>query len=215
VGTEGERNNGFLEGTNKFLCEGGSTLISEPKLRIDPLLCVLSSQSVLSGLHQMVRPCTNMEDNSRIPPRYLQYQPKKSSRTRSRRGNGVSLERTGTTLGGRRKVRLRSYLDWERVEITLDIVSLTVLPSERETKTRKESSISRDLDILVILDFSGHQDFLVSLSYSRYFAFGDKLTIQPPVQTTQGWSNQIERIYLNSMIRFDLGSKTMKNITSV
>ncbi|GAA5869395.1 hypothetical protein JCM16303_000454 [Sporobolomyces ruberrimus] len=40
--------------------------------------------------------------------------------------------------------------------------------------------------------FSGHQDFL----------------------TTQGWSNQIERIYLNSMIRFDLGSKTMKNITS-
>ncbi|GAA5825789.1 hypothetical protein JCM5353_001428 [Sporobolomyces roseus] len=40
--------------------------------------------------------------------------------------------------------------------------------------------------------FSGHQDFL----------------------TTQGWSNQIARIYLNSMVRFDIGSKAMKNITS-
>ena len=41
--------------------------------------------------------------------------------------------------------------------------------------------------------FSGHQDFL----------------------TSQGWSNQVARIYLNSMVEFDLGSKTMKNITSV
>ncbi|GAA5836726.1 hypothetical protein JCM3766R1_007002 [Sporobolomyces carnicolor] len=40
--------------------------------------------------------------------------------------------------------------------------------------------------------FSGHQDFL----------------------TSQGWSNQVARIYLNSMVEFDLGSKTMKNITS-
>ncbi|GAA5936076.1 uncharacterized protein JCM15063_002700 [Sporobolomyces koalae] len=40
--------------------------------------------------------------------------------------------------------------------------------------------------------FSGHQDFL----------------------TTQGWSNQVARIYLNSMVQFDLGSKAMKNITS-
>ncbi|GAA5946615.1 hypothetical protein JCM3765_000319 [Sporobolomyces pararoseus] len=40
--------------------------------------------------------------------------------------------------------------------------------------------------------FSGHQDFL----------------------TTKDWSNQVARIYLNSMIEFDLGSKTMRNITS-
>ncbi|BGP26831.1 hypothetical protein JCM10295v2_005792 [Rhodotorula toruloides] len=32
--------------------------------------------------------------------------------------------------------------------------------------------------------------------------------------TTQGWSNQIARIYLSSMIQFDLGSQTFKNITS-
>ncbi|GJN93507.1 hypothetical protein Rhopal_006564-T1 [Rhodotorula paludigena] len=32
--------------------------------------------------------------------------------------------------------------------------------------------------------------------------------------TTEGWSNQIARIYLNSMIQFDLGSRTMRNITS-
>lgn len=33
--------------------------------------------------------------------------------------------------------------------------------------------------------------------------------------TTEGWSNQIARIYLNSMVQFDLGSHTFTNITSV
>ncbi|GAA5864212.1 hypothetical protein JCM8547_001294 [Rhodosporidiobolus lusitaniae] len=32
--------------------------------------------------------------------------------------------------------------------------------------------------------------------------------------TTQGWSNQIDRIYLNSMVSFDMGSKRTSNITS-
>lgn len=32
--------------------------------------------------------------------------------------------------------------------------------------------------------------------------------------TTEGWSNQIARIYLNSMVQFDLGSHTFTNITS-
>ncbi|GAA5922899.1 hypothetical protein JCM1841_003775 [Sporobolomyces salmonicolor] len=32
--------------------------------------------------------------------------------------------------------------------------------------------------------------------------------------TTQGWSNEIARIYLNSMAKFDLGSKSWTNITS-
>ncbi|GAA5891453.1 hypothetical protein JCM6882_004475 [Rhodosporidiobolus microsporus] len=34
------------------------------------------------------------------------------------------------------------------------------------------------------------------------------------LHTTEGWSNQIARIYLNTMVRFDMGSKTMTNITS-
>ncbi|GAA5825864.1 hypothetical protein JCM11251_000031 [Rhodosporidiobolus azoricus] len=38
----------------------------------------------------------------------------------------------------------------------------------------------------------GHQDFL----------------------TTNGWSNQIARIYLNSLVRFDMGSRQITNITS-
>ncbi|GAA5867629.1 hypothetical protein JCM3774_001536 [Rhodotorula dairenensis] len=32
--------------------------------------------------------------------------------------------------------------------------------------------------------------------------------------TTEGWSNQIARLYLNSMVQFDLGSHTFTNITS-
>ena len=33
--------------------------------------------------------------------------------------------------------------------------------------------------------------------------------------TTEGWSNQIARLYLNSMVQFDLGSHKFTNITSV
>ncbi|GAA6039319.1 hypothetical protein JCM8097_003264 [Rhodosporidiobolus ruineniae] len=32
--------------------------------------------------------------------------------------------------------------------------------------------------------------------------------------TTEGWSNQISRIYLNTMVSFDMGNKKMTNITS-
>ncbi|GAA5820761.1 hypothetical protein JCM3770_005959 [Rhodotorula araucariae] len=45
--------------------------------------------------------------------------------------------------------------------------------------------------------------------HMAYYSYGHQ-----DDHTTQGWSNQVARIYLNSMVEFDLGSQTMRNITS-
>ncbi|BGP42567.1 hypothetical protein JCM10450v2_006673 [Rhodotorula kratochvilovae] len=45
--------------------------------------------------------------------------------------------------------------------------------------------------------------------HMAYYSYGHQ-----DDHTTEGWSNQVERIFLNSMIEFDLGSETMRNITS-
>ncbi|GAA5898705.1 uncharacterized protein JCM6883_003397 [Sporobolomyces salmoneus] len=76
--------------------------------------------------------------------------------------------------------------EWSTVETTGDNVGRTA-----EGSATIVPGLGTDGDNVGFY-FSGHQDFL----------------------TTQGWSNQVARIYLNSMVEFDLGSKSMRNITS-
>lgn len=56
-------------------------------------------------------------------------------------------------------------------------------------------------------------DWHKSTDPSFPFFFADSYGHQDD-HTTQGWSNQIDRIYLNSLFEFNLGTKQVTNVTS-
>ncbi|KAK4699310.1 hypothetical protein P7C70_g6953, partial [Phenoliferia sp. Uapishka_3] len=88
----------------------------------------------------------------------------------------------------------QTYTQPNPCSATWDIVSKSsVFKRYRGLRSASLDLLTADRAVLLsTADFSGHEDFL----------------------TTHGWSNEIARIYLNSLVTFDMGSHEVKNITS-
>lgn len=154
-------------------------------------------QSARCGLPPTAIASTRGEANSRTRPLSTPRQLAPSCTT-SRRVNGPSCRRRETTSIRLQKVSRRSYRCSEKAATTSHIVGSglrDLLGSSRAVNSvtsADKADVYRPC-VFANADSYGHQDD----------------------HTTEGWSNQIARIYLNSMVQFDLGSHTFTNITSV
>lgn len=126
-----------------------------------------------------------------------------------------------------RRVRMASRGLRKGAERLVGLVITRSGTVSRFSSSTRDREMRRPKLIRIVADFSGHIDshtvrsIILLSSDAAQSRSGSAVAfrVAPPILTftlqEQGWSNQIARIYLNSLLTFDLTTYTYRNISSV